>query len=524
MEIIDNSTLLVRTRNPHKILTVLPDSLIVEPNVDDDPSDIFNVLVRWGLHEAHVLKELRIKNVPSPMQRDYIWPGLYSPMAHQRVTSEFLTLNSRAFCFNEQGTGKTAAAIWAADYLLTHGYITRVLVICPMSIMQVAWQKDLFQFAIHRTVGIAHGDRKKRRKVIAEDYEFVVINYDGIDIVLSELQMGGFDLIIVDEANAYKNPSTQRWKSLKKLVSDTTWVWMMTGTPAAQSPVDAYGLAKMIVPNSVPKFFGAWRDQVMFNAGRFQWLPRQDASDKIFKALQPAIRFEKKDCLDLPDVTFISRDAPLTSEQMAYYKKLKKEFSVSFGDEQISSANAAVNLSKLLQVSCGAVYTDTKSVVEFDASNRLDVVTEIIDECSNKLLVFVPFTHTIAMLEAHLIKRRIPCEVISGGVSLPKRTEIINRFQTGSSSDIKVLLIQPQTAAHGVTLTAADTIIWYAPPTSIEIYLQANARIDRYGQKNCMTVFHISGSMVEERLYARLSDKLGQHVELLDLYKMELAS
>ena len=188
--------------------------------------------------------------------------------------------------------------------------------------------------------------------------------------------------------------------------------------------------------------------------------------------------------------------------------------------EEISTVNAAVNLNKLLQISGGAIYTDNGSVVEFDVSNRLKVITEVIEEASHKVLVFVPFTHTIELLSAHLRGRGIICEIINGAVPVTRRTEIFKKFQEEAYPT--VLIIQPQAAAHGVTLTAADTIIWYSPVTSIETYLQANARINRKGQKNAMTIVHIKGSPVEARLYNMLQSKLEVHDKLIDLYNNEV--
>ena len=130
MEIFNNKALLLRLRNPQKVTTVIPKSKELQNN---------EVLVNWGLEEAHVLKNLGMK-VPSPIEGRYVWTGQYKPFAHQKVTSAFLTMNKRSFCFNEQGTGKTASAIWAADFLMKQGKINRVLVICPLSIMDSAWR------------------------------------------------------------------------------------------------------------------------------------------------------------------------------------------------------------------------------------------------------------------------------------------------------------------------------------------------------------------------------------------------
>ncbi len=119
-----------------------------------------------------------------------------------------------------------------------------------------------------------------------------------------------------------------------------------------------------------------------------------------------------------------------------------------------------------------------------------------------------------------LTKKKISCEIISGKVSVNKRTEIIKEFQEKETP--QVLIIQPQAASHGLTLTAANTIIWYAPVTSVETYLQANARINRPGQHNPMTIVHIQGSEVEAKLYGMLQNNITNHSKIIDLYRNEL--
>jgi SNF2 family DNA or RNA helicase len=517
MQIIDNKILVVRTKNPSRIIETIGKSTVIK---QDD--DVTEVAVNWGLKEAQALRKLGIKSAPSPIVRDYEWPGLYKPMSHQKDTAAFLTLHQRGFCFNEQGTGKTGSAIWAADYLLERGVINRVLVICPLSIMQCAWQADLFKFAVHRSVNVAYGDRAKRKQIIAGIADFVIINYDGVGIVREEIKNGGFDLIIVDEANAYKNSRTERFKTLKYIMSPTTWLWMMTGTPAAQSPLDAYGLAKICVPARAPTLYTMYRESVMYQLTRFKWVPKPNAETVVHELLQPAIRFTKKECLDLPEVTHTYRFAPLSAQQLKYYKQLKKDFLIEAVGEEVSAVNAAANLNKLLQIACGAVYTDTKSVIEFDVSARLNVLQEVIEESAQKVLIFIPYTHTINIVKDFMAKNNISAEVINGDVNVNKRTDIFKRFQ--ENTEPKVLLIQPQAAAHGVTLTAANVVIWYAPITSSETYLQANARVHRQGQKNPVTVVHIEGSPVETKLYEMLQNKLEFHAKIIDLYKNEINS
>ena len=509
MQIVDDKVLLVHTPEPKTITSQIAKSKVLSDG---------SVAIHWGMQEARTLAAMREFEVPSPILRDYQWTGRLTPFDHQKTTASFLTLHDRAFCFNEQGTGKTASVIWAADYLMKRNEVTRVLILCPLSIMDSAWRQDLFKFAMHRSCSVAHGSAKQRVKIINAGSEFVVLNFDGLAVVEEEIANGGFDLIVVDEANAYKNPMTNRWKVLNRIMQATKpRLWMLTGTPAAQSPIDAYGLAKLVNPDGCPKYYGSFRDTVMYKATQFKWVARPNAEQVVHKVLQPAIRFEKKDCLDLPEVTYLEREAPLTKMQMAYYRILKSEMLIEAAGEEVSAVNAATKLNKLLQISGGAVYADNGEVIEFDVSNRLNAVLEVIEEANNKVLVFVPFTHTIELLRERLTKAGISCDVINGKVPVARRGQIVTEFQT--NKDPHVLLIQPQAASHGLTLTAADTIVWYAPVTSVETYLQANARINRPGQKNAMTIVHIRGSDVENRLYNMLQGNIDNHEKIIDLYR-----
>ena len=226
MRVVKDKAILLNLRNPGKVTNTITKSKIIGKN---------KVLVNWGVEEAITLKSMNI-DAPSPIEGKYGWPGKYTPFDHQKSTAAFLTKHRKAFCFNEQGTGKTASAIWASDFLLEQGAVNRVLIICPLSIMDSAWREDLFSFAMHRSVDVAYGSPDKRRKILANGADYVVINYDGVEIVADDIAAGGFDLIIVDEATHYKNAQTKRWKALNKLVGDDTWLWMMTGTGSAKPP------------------------------------------------------------------------------------------------------------------------------------------------------------------------------------------------------------------------------------------------------------------------------------------------
>lgn len=515
MQIIDNKALVFNTRKANQITSIIPKSKVLENNGDVD-----QVIVNWGFDEVQLLRNLGIRDVPSPILGRYQWPGMFTPFDHQRTTAEFLTLHPRCFVFNEAGTGKTSAAAWAADYLMQQGRVKRVLVVCPVSIMDTAWRSDLFKTVMHRTVAIAQGSRTQRQKVIQGDYEFVIINFDGVKVVNKELEAGGFDLIIVDEANAVKSVTTDRWKCLATLIKPTTRLWMMTGTPASQSPLDAYGLAKLVAPDAVPRFFGAFRDKVMLKLTQYKWVPRQDAQQIVHQVLQPAIRYTKLECLDLPDLLYSTREVPLTAQQTKYYDALKKQMMTIAAGSEITAVNAAAMLNKLLQVAQGAVYTDDGGVVEFDVTNRMSELLNVIEQTDHKILVFIPYRHTLQMVENTLLKEGYTVQTIHGGVASTRRADIIKQFQT--EDDPRILLLVPQATAHGITLTRADQVVWWGPVASTEIYLQANSRAHRAGQTNKVTVTHLQGSPVERRMYTMLQNKIDLHQSLVDLYKQEL--
>jgi SNF2 family DNA or RNA helicase len=519
MEIIEDKALLFKTRNPEKY------SIIPKHKIVSQENDTYEVLVYWGLEEVKVLRNLGVKDVPSPIIKRYNWPGRYKPMLHQRTTAEFLTLNRKAFVFSEPGTGKTLSALWAADYLMSIGKVRRVLILCPLSIMQSAWLGDLSNSIIHRSAVVAHHAQSSRRiEMVQQDYEFVITNYDGLNLIANEVRNDGrFDLIIVDEANAYKTQTTRRWKALASIVGPETYLWMMTGTPASQSPADAYGLAKLVNPNNVPKFYTAWRDKVMNKVTMFKWAPKHNAAELVHEALQPAIRFTKAQCLDLPPVLTTTRLVPLTPQQAKYYNLLKERMAADAAGATITAVNAAANLSKLLQISCGAVYTDDKDVVEFDAAPRLSVLEEILEETDRKVIIFALFRSSIDTIHAHLTKKGIAAECIHGGVTANKRADIIRRFQ--NEQDPHVLVMQPQASAHGITLTAADTVVFFGPLMSVEQYIQCIARADRKGQDSGkVTVIHIEGSPVEKQMFKALASKVIDNSLITSMFEIAISS
>lgn len=515
MQIVDNKALLITTKKADLITNLIPKSQILERN-----GDKARVLVHWGYEECKILRNLKIKDVPNPIHREYRWPGVYKPMTHQREMAAFMATHRKCYNLSTMGVGKSASVAWAADYLMERGIIKRALILCPLSIMESAWQSDLFKTVMHRTVGIAHGTKLQRQRVLASDYDIIIMNHDGVKVMQKELQKANFDLIVIDEISGFKNSQSDRSKALMAIIKPDTWVWGMTGTPAAQCPTDAYGLAKIVRPDSVPQYFKRFRDSVLRQVTTYKWVPKDNAKDIVFATLQPAIRFTKEECLDLPELTYTTREVPLTTMQEKFYNKLKSQMRMEAAGLPVTAANAAVLINKLLQIASGSVRGEDGEAVEFDISNRYAELLDMIHQTEHKVIVFIPFTHTIHILHDKLVSDGVPVGIINGEVPLAKRTALFKAFQT--EDDPKVLLIQPQSAAHGVTLTAADTVVWWGPVASTETYLQANARAHRNGQKNKVTVVHLQGSAAEKRIFKLLQGNIDVHNSIVDLYKEEL--
>lgn len=518
MQIVENKLLLFRTRSPERY-ALIPKSR----NMGEVVPGIYEVAVKWGLDEARVLRNLGVKNVPSPIQGQYNWPGRFKPFEHQIVTSSFLTMHDRAYVFNEPGTGKTISCLWAADYLMTKGLVRRCLIVCPLSIMEAAWMKDIMQTVIHRKAAIAHASSMDRRKEsIREGTDFVIVNYDGVEGVGNTIKEDGtFDLVIADEVNHVKNTNTRRWKAMNALLTPSTRVWALTGTPAPQSPVDAFGLAKMVTPGTVPKFVTAWKDKTMMKVSQFKWIAKGDAPQIVHRALQPAIRYTKAMCLDLPPVLTSTRKVVMTAMQEKYYRMMKIQAVMMAAGETVTAVNAATVINKLLQISAGAAYTDDQQTIIFDCKPRLNALDEILDDTDKKVLVFAPYRSSIDTIVDHLRATGVTCQAITGDVTPTKRGAIFNDFQ--SKPDPRVLVIQPQAAAHGVTLTAADNVVFWGPVTSVETYIQCIARADRIGQKGAsVTVHHLQSSEMEARMFKQLESRVEDHSAIVRLYNEEL--
>jgi SNF2 family DNA or RNA helicase len=459
--------------------------------------------------------------VASPLATNYSWPGRFKPFLHQKVTTEFLILNKRAYCLSGMGCGKTASALWATDFLMRQGEVQKTLIVAPLSTLERVWAQEIFQVLPHRRYHVLHGARQKRLDLLNDrKVDFYVINHDGVELIEEALEKRpDINHVIIDESATLRNSRTKRWKVYNRILNRQGIVrsaWGMTGTPTPNAPTDCFGQVKLITPERYTGSFTSMQMELMIKVGMFKWVPKKDSAERVHKYMQPSIRYALEDCIDLPPTIYQEREVELSAEQQKHYREMQQKALAEIRGETITAVNAGVVMSKLLQASVGIMYTGNSQAVEMDFSPRLKVLKEVIEECNEKVIVFVPFTAALNRFYDEL-KKQWTVAVVDGSVSAGKRNTIFRDFQM--AKDPRILLAHPKTMAHGLTLTAATTIVWASPTTSTDFFLQANARIARPGQKNVTHIVMLHGSEVERKLYQTLKDRRKLQELVLDLVK-----
>lgn len=504
--------LLLNVASPERIETLIPTAkrftykgrtLLAVPHKDN---------------EVKVLRNLGMI-APSPVLYYYNWPSIFPTVfQHQRETVKFLTDNPRAFVLNGMGTGKSISTLWALDYLKTVGVVNKVLIVSPLSTLERVWGDEIWKHFPHLTFSVIHGDWRKRLKLLEQDADIYIINHDGVKVkqVIAALEKRpDIDLIVIDEVAVFRNIS-QRWKSLNTICNKQhpRRVWGLTGTPTPNEPTDAWAQCRLVVPERVPMGQRAFKDLVMRQVGQYKWMPRDNAIETVAQTMQPSIRFKREDCIDLPPVVFEMRHAEMTDVQKKAYKLMAQKLAFEAAGQQVLAVNEAVKASKLVQVACGAAYGGEGQTVALDCGTRIELVKEIIEEAEAKVLVFVPFTAALEHVASEL-RKHWSVEIVYGDVNKTQRDAIFSAFK--SSKDPHVIVADARCMAHGLSLTEANTIIWFAPPTSNEVFEQACCRVSRPGQKLHQLIAMIEGSEIERRMYERLKNKQSLQGTLLKM-------
>ena len=462
-------------------------------------------------------KQAAVTSVPAPGGRKYCF----------MVPSTFLVFRRNGYVFCSGNTGKTISSVWAIDYLIGIGAVKRVLVLCPKSIVRTAWLSEFNATTPHLGATVLiHADPAVRRRKAQNMSQIHIANYSAVEICYEEM-VGRYDLIVIDESSAYKAYGTRRWKFLRPLVAGAARCWMLTGTPAVQYPLDAFGQVKLMYQDAWDMSESRFKMMTMVQHSKYRWVPLDGAEETVHEAMQPAIVIHKRDVLaDLPPVTFSMRQVDLSAEQKRLMKELRKAAMVEMNGTTVSAVHAAALRTKLLQLASGSVYDDNGSVIDIDAKDRINEVVELCQQVraqddgrgppAHKLMIVCAFTHTVERVQRELNAHGLKFGILHGGVSLKQREKILNSMQ--NDRELDGVVVQPEVVSHGVTLTSCTTTVFFTPFDKAEVALQVQNRMDRPGQKHPMQIIKLSGCPAEDLMYERLDKRIDFHQDVVSQY------
>lgn len=478
-------------------------------------------------------------------------------MPHQITTAAFLSENRRSYCTSTMRTGKTASAVVAAKFLQERRMASGCLCVATKTNLRGVWEKEIRGMYPNATIVVVHHkDPRKRKQLLELDADFYIVNYDGIKIVKDELcqavEAGRISIAIVDELTHYANSRSQLWEAADQVLNGTRWekipgkvitngkgetvklkdrrrklpaskaveyVWGLTGTPG--DPEMVYGQVKLVTPGNMNMSFTTWRDQTMVQFG-FKWVPREGYKDKIFQVMQPCIRFDKNDIMNLPPVTNRGADAEMSTEQQKLYRKVRNDMvALAESGEEIKAPTKAALTFKLLQIAQGVVKAEGDTTLELDVKNRMDVLEECISTASQKVVIFCAFTAVIDLVLRELTARGHTATFVDGRVTGNERDRRFHAFQ--NDPDPRIIICHPKTTAFGVELAAADTMIFYGPPLSGEfVYQQAVERMSSLKQKaSSIQLIQLSACAEERKLFRSIKMGVSINEAINDMFTVD---
>jgi len=488
-------------------------------------------VVRWKFGNLLELTALNLP-VPSPMD-EYTWPIQpgKQPFPSQKKVASFMVLNPRSFVLSDTRTGKSRAALWAMDYLMTHANKrVRAIIVSDINALQETWLPEIrLNFMGKRTCIILQGAAIQRERKLQEDYDFYLINHDALRIGYNRVparrtslakaftKRDDIEIVCFDEATSYRNRTSIMSRAASDLFSKKCkYIWAMTGTPTPNGALDAYGIKKLVHPD-FDMSFATWRDTVTYPITQFKRNEKANAIELTHKLLSPAIRITQDECFDVPDIEVTDCNVEMTDEQRRHFKELRKKLTIILDSGvAIDAVNQASLRIKLVQISCGVVYDSAHNMHYIDAEPRLKTYQDLLKKLTGKVITFTPFVSTVHMLHENNKDASVK---IGNSLSRKERSAIIQDFIAGSK---KTIISHPGPIARGIDLTCASNVVWYAPIERTEHYVQGNERINGINQKRKRYICRMACCDIERGMYSTKDDKISLMNMVLKLKEMRL--
>ena len=431
--------------------------------------------------------------------------------AYQEYAKNWILAHPYCGLLLDMGLGKTLTTLSAIDELKNiFGINYKILIIAPKKVAEETWSAEIEKWDFDLTYSKVLGSTKKREQALAEEADIYLINRENIVWLVEYYKTKWpFDFVVIDELSSFKSSKAKRFRALRKVRPKIERVVGLTGTPAPNSLIDLWPQMYLLdrgerLETSQTRYKNKYFYPDKQNGYIvYSWGLRPGSEDMIHKQIEDiCISMKAKDYLKLPPRT--DNVVPVQLSNLAAYKQMEQDLVLDFKGQEVTAANAAVLVNKLLQLANGAIYDDEKRVVSVH-DDKLDALENIVEDSQGQpILVFYQYQHDLER-----IKARFP---------QAEELEDLDRWNQG---EIPILLCHPQSAGHGLNLQkGGHIIVWFGLTWSLEYYQQANARLDRQGQTEPVIVHHlVAQNTVDEKVLRVLQGKEEKQDMLLEAVK-----
>ena len=460
------------------------------------------------------------------------------PYAHQLTALEKSWNRDNFAYFMEMGTGKTKVLIDNLAMLYEKGRVDGALIVAPKGVVGTWYNQELPNHLPEHIENVtvlwqANINKKQQDKLdqlfkTGHELHVIIMNVEAFSTDKGRLFAAKFlrshkSMIAIDESTTIKNPKAKRTKNILSLSSLAKYKRIMTGSPVTKNPLDLYSQCEFLDPRlldfaSYYSFRNRYAEmKTMHVSGRsIQVVHKFRHLDELSDTLKPfSYRVLKQDCLDLPDKVYIKRNISLSKEQRQVYDQMKKEAVAILNGKQVNSVTVLSQLMRLHQITCGHFTANDGSTQEIK-NNRIQELLDVLEEVEGKAIIWAHYQHDVKNIKKHIQKEHGPGSVVDyyGLTPQDQRQKNIKKFQ--ANNGVRFLIGTPQTGGYGITLTEANTVIYYSNGYDLEKRMQSEDRAHRIGQKKTVTyVDLIAEDTVDEKIVKSLRKKINIASEVM---------
>jgi len=460
------------------------------------------------------------------------------PYAHQMTALEKSWNKETYAYFMEMGTGNTKVLIDNLAMLYDKGKVNGALIIAPKGVVGTWYNNELPTHLPDHIENVTVLWQANITKKQQETLDTLFQEGEGLHILIMNVEAFSTDkgkkfaekfmschetLMAIDESTTIKTPTAQRTKNIINLSRETKYRRIMTGSPVTKNPLDLYTQCEFLSPwllnfQSYYSFRNRYAQmKTLHMHGRQIQIVNgfKNLGELSDKLKEFSYRVLKEDCLDLPDKIFIKREITLTPDQRRLYDQMKKEAIAVLNGKQVTTVNALTQLMRLHQITCGHFTADDGSL-QVIKNNRITELMNILEETEGKAIIWAHYQHDIKNIIKEIEKVHGPGSIVDyyGLTPKEKRQDNIKKFQ--DDPKCRFFVGTPATGGYGITLTAANTVIYFSNGYDLEKRLQSEDRAHRIGQKKSVTYVDINAEdTVDEKIVQALRRKINIASEVL---------